>query len=83
MAASGFFLFLVRGLWVYFAPQHNRTARIQRNQESALTAAQVKKVPNYGLFDRLVLGNVKLWVFLDLGNVKLDVFLDLGNVKSY
>ena len=63
-------------------PQHNRTARIQRKQESALTA-QVKKAPNYGLFDWFVLGNVKFLVFLGIGNVKFDVFLGLGNVKNY
>ena len=63
-------------------PQHNRTARIHRKQENSLTA-QVKKVPNYGIFGWLILGNVKIWVFLCIGNVKLDVFLGLGNVKNY
>ena len=38
-------------------------------------------MPKYWLFGWLVLGNVKLDVFLGLGNVKFDVFLGLGNVK--
>lgn len=82
MAASGFFLFKSRGLWVYLAAQQCPTTRIHRKQENNLTA-QVKKAPNYWLFGWLVLGNVKFLVFLGIGNVKFDVFLGLGNVKNY